>query len=94
MPLSSVPEFRKRLGVAEIKGGEDGALKRVRQTMTVTGWVRTCRLQKTFAFIEVILLTSVHQLNFGFGHSRTWKAVGYSVLIAQGQHLLCNTLKP
>ena len=33
----SVPEFRKRLGVAEIKGGKDGGLKRVGQTMAVRG---------------------------------------------------------
>lgn len=54
VPSSSVPEFRKRLRIAEIKGGEDGGLARVGQTMTVRGWVRTCRLQKTFTFIEVI----------------------------------------
>lgn len=55
VPSSSVPEFKKRLRIAEIKGGEDGGLGRVGQTMTVRGWVRTCRLQKTFTFIEVIL---------------------------------------
>jgi hypothetical protein len=65
VPSSSVPEFRKRLRVAEIKGGEDGGLERVGQTMTVRGWVRTCRLQKTFTFIEVIFLSLVQQLNSG-----------------------------
>ena len=55
VPSSSVPEFKKRLRIAEIKGGEDGGLRLVGQTMTVRGWVRTCRLQKTFTFIEVIL---------------------------------------
>ena len=54
VPSSSVPEFKKRLRIAEIKGGEDGGLGRVGQTMTVRGWVRTCRLQKTFTFIEVM----------------------------------------
>ncbi|KAG0612212.1 hypothetical protein M758_6G010500 [Ceratodon purpureus] len=53
VPSSSVPEFKKRLRIAEIKGGEDGGLGLVGQTMTVRGWVRTCRLQKTFTFIEV-----------------------------------------
>lgn len=54
VPSSSVPEFRKRLRIADIKGGEDGGLGRVGETMVVRGWVRTCRIQKTFSFIEVI----------------------------------------
>lgn len=54
VPSSSIPEFRKRLRIADIKGGEDGGLGRVGQTMLVRGWVRTCRSQKTFTFIEVI----------------------------------------
>ena len=53
VPSTSVPVFQKRLRIAEIKGGEDGGVARVGQTMTVRGWVRTCRLQKTFTFIEV-----------------------------------------
>lgn len=55
-PLS-VLKFQKRLRIAEIKGGEDGGLGRVGQSMVVRGWVRTCRLQKAFTFIEVALLS-------------------------------------
>lgn len=50
---SSIPEFQKRLRIADIKGGDDGGLGRVGETMLVRGWVRTCRMQKTFTFIEV-----------------------------------------
>ena len=35
------------------QAGPDGGLSRVGQTVTVRGWVRTVREQKTFAFIEV-----------------------------------------
>lgn len=50
---SSVSKFKKRLRIADIKGGDDGGLGRVGEKMVVRGWVRTCRLQKTFTFIEV-----------------------------------------
>ncbi|KAL3681058.1 hypothetical protein R1sor_024014 [Riccia sorocarpa] len=49
----SVPAFQKRLRIAGIKGGPDEGLGFVGQKMTIRGWVRTCRLQKTFTFIEV-----------------------------------------
>ena len=52
----SVGTFQKRLRVADIKGGTDEGLERVGQKMTVRGWVRTCRVQKTFAFLEVFLI--------------------------------------
>ncbi|KAL2621043.1 hypothetical protein R1flu_001248 [Riccia fluitans] len=49
----SVPAFQKRLRIAGVKGGPDEGLGLVGQKMTIRGWVRTCRLQKTFTFIEV-----------------------------------------
>ncbi|KAG6541924.1 hypothetical protein Mapa_016649 [Marchantia paleacea] len=49
----SVPAFQKRLRIADIKGGPDEGLGRVGEKMVVRGWVRTCRVQKTFSFIEV-----------------------------------------
>lgn len=49
----SVPAFQKRLRIADIKGGPQGGLERVGEYMLVRGWVRTCRSQKAFAFIEV-----------------------------------------
>ncbi|CAM6128902.1 unnamed protein product [Calypogeia fissa] len=49
----SVPEFQRRLRIADIKGGPDEGIGRVGETMVVRGWVRTCRLQKTFSFVEV-----------------------------------------
>jgi hypothetical protein len=54
----SVPAFQKRLRIADIKGGPQGGLERVGEYMLVRGWVRTCRSQKTFAFIEVRLCLS------------------------------------
>lgn len=49
-----VGEFRRRLRVADIKGGDDEALMgRVGKTMVVRGWVRTLRLQSSVTFIEV-----------------------------------------
>ncbi|KAJ7547999.1 hypothetical protein O6H91_08G113000 [Diphasiastrum complanatum] len=50
---SSVPLFKKRLRIVDIKGGPDEGLKRVGEQLLVRGWVRTCRLQKAFSFIEV-----------------------------------------
>ncbi|EXC28311.1 Asparagine--tRNA ligase [Morus notabilis] len=50
---SGVEEFRKKLSVADIKGGPDQGLDRLGQTLVVKGWVRTLRLQSTVTFIEV-----------------------------------------
>eukprot|EP00850_Spirogloea_muscicola_P024094 SM000440S16151 [mRNA] locus=s440:18060:30688:- [translate_table: standard] len=46
-------EFRRRLRVADIKGGEDQGLSRVGQELTLRGWARTVRVQKAFTFIEL-----------------------------------------
>ncbi|XP_004288480.1 PREDICTED: asparagine--tRNA ligase, chloroplastic/mitochondrial [Fragaria vesca subsp. vesca] len=48
-----VGQFRKKLKVADIKGGPDQGLDRLGQTLVVTGWVRTLRVQSTVTFIEV-----------------------------------------
>ncbi|KAL8196181.1 hypothetical protein R6Q57_025181 [Mikania cordata] len=48
-----VGEFRKRLRIADIKGGESEGLDRLGQTLTVRGWVRTLRVQSSVTFIEV-----------------------------------------
>uniref|UniRef100_A0A7N0U083 asparagine--tRNA ligase n=1 Tax=Kalanchoe fedtschenkoi TaxID=63787 RepID=A0A7N0U083_KALFE len=48
-----VKEFRKRLSISEIKGGDDGGLGRLGQTLEVMGWVRTVRFQSSVTFIEV-----------------------------------------
>ncbi|CAD7704410.1 unnamed protein product [Ostreobium quekettii] len=45
--------FTPRPLIKDIKGGADGGLSNVGQTFTVSGWVRTVRSQKSFAFIEV-----------------------------------------
>ncbi|MCO5604421.1 hypothetical protein L7F22_058586 [Adiantum nelumboides] len=49
----SVGAFKKRLRIADIKGGPNEGLERVGEQMTVRGWVRTCRSQKAFTFLEV-----------------------------------------
>lgn len=46
-------EFRKKLKVVDIKGGPDEGLERLGQTLVVTGWVRTFRVQSSVTFIEV-----------------------------------------
>lgn len=46
-------EFRKKLKVVDIKGGPDEGLDRLGQTLVVTGWVRTFRVQSSVTFIEV-----------------------------------------
>ncbi|KAK9928586.1 hypothetical protein M0R45_025714 [Rubus argutus] len=46
-------EFRKKLKVVDIKGGPDEGLDRLGQTLAVTGWVRTFRVQSSVTFIEV-----------------------------------------
>ncbi|XP_062074745.1 asparagine--tRNA ligase, chloroplastic/mitochondrial [Humulus lupulus] len=49
----SVGDFRKKLRVADIKGGPDEGLERLGQTLVVKGWVRTLRVQSSVTFIEV-----------------------------------------
>ncbi|KQK16215.1 hypothetical protein BRADI_1g27450v3 [Brachypodium distachyon] len=49
----AVGEFRRRLRVAEVKGGEDEGAAWVGKELTVRGWVRTCRAQRTVTFVEV-----------------------------------------
>eukprot|EP00268_Persea_americana_P025473 TRINITY_DN2484_c0_g1_i3.p1 TRINITY_DN2484_c0_g1~~TRINITY_DN2484_c0_g1_i3.p1 ORF type:complete len:588 (+),score=109.09 TRINITY_DN2484_c0_g1_i3:47-1810(+) len=48
-----VGKFRKRLRIADIKGGPDEGLDRVGQELLVRGWVRTSRKQSSITFIEV-----------------------------------------
>ncbi|XP_071690033.1 asparagine--tRNA ligase, chloroplastic/mitochondrial [Rutidosis leptorrhynchoides] len=48
-----VGEFRKRLRIVDIKGGESEGLDKLGQTLTVRGWVRTLRVQSSVTFIEV-----------------------------------------
>lgn len=48
-----VREFRKRLRVADIKGGPDEGLDRVGETLVVRGWVRTVRAQSSVTFIDI-----------------------------------------
>ncbi|XP_015866798.2 asparagine--tRNA ligase, chloroplastic/mitochondrial [Ziziphus jujuba] len=48
-----VGEFRKKLRIADIKGGPDEGLERLGQTLFVQGWVRTIRIQSSVTFIEV-----------------------------------------
>lgn len=54
-PASSgtVGKFKKRLRIADIKGGPDQGLDRIGQSFSIRGWVRTCRAQKSVTFIEV-----------------------------------------
>lgn len=42
--LLFVFEFRKRLWIVDIKGGEDGGLGCVGEIMVVWGWVWICRI--------------------------------------------------
>ncbi|KAL5716745.1 asparagine--tRNA ligase [Ranunculus cassubicifolius] len=48
-----VREFRKRLRIADIKGGPDQGLDRLGQKLVVKGWVRTLRVQSSITFLEV-----------------------------------------
>ncbi|CDY42978.1 hypothetical protein HID58_001820 [Brassica napus] len=50
---SKVGEFRKKLRIAEVKGGADEGLGRVGQSLSVMGWVRTLRSQSSVTFIEI-----------------------------------------
>ncbi|RWW19481.1 hypothetical protein GW17_00016457 [Ensete ventricosum] len=49
-----VREFRKRLRIADVKGGPDEGMDRLGEVLVVRGWVRTCRVQSTVTFIEVM----------------------------------------
>lgn len=49
-----VKEFRKRLRIADIKGGTDEGLDRLGETLVVRGWVRTVRAQSSVTFIDVM----------------------------------------
>ncbi|KAF4389499.1 asparagine--tRNA ligase, chloroplastic/mitochondrial [Cannabis sativa] len=49
----SVGDFRKKLRIADIKGGPDEGLERLGQTLVVKGWVRTVRVQSSVTFIDV-----------------------------------------
>ncbi|XP_048491980.1 asparagine--tRNA ligase, chloroplastic/mitochondrial isoform X2 [Beta vulgaris subsp. vulgaris] len=48
-----VGHYRKRLRIADIKGGPDEGLDRLGQSLVVRGWVRTIRMQSSVTFIEV-----------------------------------------
>ncbi|KAE8722530.1 Asparagine--tRNA ligase [Hibiscus syriacus] len=50
---NKVGEFRKKVKIADIKGGHDEGLNRVGQTLVVMGWVRTLRVQSSVTFLEV-----------------------------------------
>ncbi|VVB12758.1 unnamed protein product [Arabis nemorensis] len=50
---SKVGEFRKKLRIAEVKGGPDEGLGRVGQSLSIMGWVRTLRSQSSVTFIEI-----------------------------------------
>ena len=52
---NTVGEFRKKLKIADIKGGPDEGLDRVEQTLVVIGWVRTLRVQSSVTFLEVTM---------------------------------------
>ncbi|KAL8160326.1 hypothetical protein V2J09_001863 [Rumex salicifolius] len=48
-----VGQFRRKLRVADVKAGPDEGLDRLGQTLVVSGWVRTIRVQSSVTFIEV-----------------------------------------
>ncbi|XVE65086.1 hypothetical protein DITRI_Ditri07aG0153900 [Diplodiscus trichospermus] len=50
---NTIGEFRKKLKIADIKGGSDEGLDRVGQNLVVMGWVRTLRVQSSVTFLEV-----------------------------------------
>ncbi|KAJ4872093.1 hypothetical protein Rs2_46264 [Raphanus sativus] len=50
---SIVGEFRRKLKIAEVKGGADQGLSRVGQSLSIMGWVRTLRSQSSVTFIEI-----------------------------------------
>lgn len=48
-----VGEFRKKLRIADIKGGNNEGLNRLGRALVVEGWVRTVRVQSSVTFLEV-----------------------------------------
>ncbi|GLJ11643.1 hypothetical protein SUGI_0173500 [Cryptomeria japonica] len=52
----TVGKFQKRLRIADIKAGPAQGLERVGQCLSVRGWVRTCRVQRSITFIEACLV--------------------------------------
>jgi len=52
----AVGQFRRRLRVADVKGGEDEGATWVGKELAVRGWGRTCRAQRTVTFVEVAQL--------------------------------------
>uniref|UniRef100_A0A1J3H8A3 asparagine--tRNA ligase n=1 Tax=Noccaea caerulescens TaxID=107243 RepID=A0A1J3H8A3_NOCCA len=50
---SKVGEFRRKLRIAEVKGGADEGLGRVGQSLSIMGWVRTLRSQSSVTFVEI-----------------------------------------
>lgn len=54
---SKVGEYRKKLKIADIKGGPDEGLDWVGQTLVVMGWVRTLRAQSSVTFVEVTIVS-------------------------------------
>lgn len=52
---AKIREFRRKLKIADIKGGADEGLNRLGESLVVRGWVRTLRAQSSVTFIEVRL---------------------------------------
>ncbi|XP_041994017.1 asparagine--tRNA ligase, chloroplastic/mitochondrial-like isoform X2 [Salvia splendens] len=50
---AKIREFRRKLKIVDIKGGNDEGLDRLGETLVVRGWVRTLRAQSSVTFIEV-----------------------------------------
>ncbi|CAH9144271.1 unnamed protein product [Cuscuta epithymum] len=50
---SKIREFRKRVRIADIKGGPDEGLDRLGEALVIRGWVRTVRVQSSITFIEI-----------------------------------------
>lgn len=48
-----IGEFRKRVSIVDIKGGQEEGVDKLGQDLTVRGWVRTVRVQSSVTFIEV-----------------------------------------
>lgn len=54
-----IGEFRRRLRIADVKGGPDEGLGRLGETLVVRGWVRTLRVQSSVTFIEVFIYFTI-----------------------------------
>nr|CAD1818828.1 unnamed protein product [Ananas comosus var. bracteatus] len=48
-----VREFRRRLRIADVKGGASEGVEWLGKELAIRGWVRTCRVQSSVTFIEV-----------------------------------------